>query len=61
MFRDRWNQWLDDLGMRVASLDALPQLSVLAIPVGLLSGGIIIVFRILVESAQGILLPGEEI
>jgi len=61
LFRDRWNQWLDDLGMRVASLDALPQLSVLAIPVGLLSGGIIIVFRILVESAQGILLPGEEI
>ena len=57
MFKHRWDQWLDNLGLRVSSLDALPQLSMLAIPVGLLSGGVIIAFRILVESSQGLLLP----
>jgi H+/Cl- antiporter ClcA len=61
MLKDRWNQWLDDLGLRVSSLDALPQLSMLAIPVGLLSGGVIILFRILVESSQGLLLNGGDI
>jgi CIC family chloride channel protein len=61
LFKDRWNQWLDDLGLRVSSLDALPQLSMLAIPVGLLSGGVIILFRILVESSQGLLFPGSDI
>ncbi|MDH3560401.1 MAG: chloride channel protein, partial [Gammaproteobacteria bacterium] len=59
MFRSHWNQWLDKLGIRVSSLDALPQLSMLAIPVGLLSGGVIILFRILVESTQGLFLPGH--
>ena len=61
MFKDRWNQWLDNLGLRVSSLDALPQLSMLSIPVGLLSGGVIIAFRMLVESSQGMLLPGGNI
>ncbi len=61
MLKDRWNQWLDNLGLRVSSLDALPQLSMLAIPVGLLSGGVIILFRILVESSQGLLLNGGDI
>jgi H+/Cl- antiporter ClcA len=57
VFKHRWDQWLDNLGLRVSSLDALPQLSMLAIPVGLLSGGVIIAFRMLVESSQGLLLP----
>lgn len=61
MLKDRWNQWLDNLGLRVSSLDALPQLSMLAIPVGLLSGGVIILFRILVESSQGLLFDGGDI
>jgi H+/Cl- antiporter ClcA len=61
LFKDRWNQWLDDLGLRVSGLDALPQLSMLAIPVGLLSGGVIILFRLLVESSQGLLFPGSDI
>jgi H+/Cl- antiporter ClcA len=61
LLKDRWNQWLDNLGLRVSSLDALPQLSMLAIPVGLLSGGVIILFRILVESSQGLLLNGGDI
>ena len=59
MIKQHWHQWLDRLGLRVSSLDALPQLAMLAIPVGLLSGGIIIAFRLLVESSQGMLLPGS--
>jgi len=58
VFMQRWNQWLDNLGVRVSAIDALPQLAMLAIPVGLLSGGVIIVFRLLIESAQGLFLPG---
>ena len=61
MFKQRWNQWLDQLGLRVSSLDALPQLCMLAIPVGLLSGGVIIAFRMLIETSQGVILPGGDI
>jgi len=61
VLKHRWNQWLDNFGLRVSSLEALPQLSMLAIPVGLLSGGVIIAFRMLVETSQGVLLPGGDI
>ena len=61
MFKQRWNQWLDQLGLRVSSLDALPQLCMLAIPVGLLSGGVIIAFRMLTETTQAAMLPGGDI
>ena len=61
MLKHHWNKWLDNFGLRVSSLDALPQLSMLAIPVGLLSGGVIIAFRLLVESSQGLLLPEGDI
>ena len=39
----------------------MPQLAMLAVPVGLLSGGVVILFRILVESSQGMLLPGADV
>ena len=58
MLQQRWHQWLDNLGLRLSGIDALPQLAMLAIPVGLLSGGVIILFRLLVESSQGLFLPG---
>ena len=61
MLRQRWNQWLDRLGLRLAGLDAVPQLAMLAVPVGLLSGGVIILFRMLVESSQAMLLPGGDV
>lgn len=61
MFRQNWNQWLDRFGLRLARLDAMPQLAMLAVPVGLLSGGVVILFRILVESSQGMLLPGADV
>jgi CIC family chloride channel protein len=61
VFRQHWNQWLDRFGLRLARLDAMPQLAMLAIPVGLLSGGVIILFRLLIESSQGMLLPGGDV
>ncbi len=61
LISQRWNQWLDKLGLRVASLDSLLHLAMLAIPVGLLSGGVIIGFRLLIESSQGLLLPNGAI
>ena len=61
MLKRQWNQWLDNLGLRLSSLDALPQLSMLAIPVGLLSAGVIIGFRMLVETSQALLLPGGDV
>jgi CIC family chloride channel protein len=62
VLQHRWHQWLDNLGLRLSGIDALPQLAMLAIPVGLLSGGVIILFRLLVESSQGLFLSsgGEE-
>jgi CIC family chloride channel protein len=61
VIKHHWNRWLDNLGLRASSLDALPQLAMLAVPVGLISGGVIIAFRMLVESSQGQLLPAGEI
>lgn len=58
MLRQRWQQWLDDLGLHLAGIDALPQLAMLAVPVGLLSGAVVICFRLLVETAQVQFLPG---
>ncbi len=58
MLRQRWHHWLDNLGVHLAGIEALPQLAMLAIPVGLLSGAVIISFRLLVEVAQGQFLPG---
>jgi len=58
VLRQRWQQWLDDLGLHLAGIDALPQLAMLAVPVGLLSGAVVICFRLLVETAQVQFLPG---
>lgn len=57
MISQRWHQWLDKLGLHVSGIDALLHLALLAIPVGLLSGGVIIGFRLLIETAQGQILP----
>ncbi len=60
MLRQRWHKWLDRLGLRLAGIDALPQLAMLAIPVGLLSGLVIILLRLLVESGLSLYLPEGE-
>ena len=56
-------QWLSDLmdqtRMHLARPDALLQLSVLGLLTGLIAGGIIVLFRLLVEQTQDFLLPGS--
>ena len=49
---------LENLRTRLAGPDALPQLAALGLATGLLAGGVIMVFRMLIESAQGTFLPG---
>ncbi|MGB5260262.1 MAG: chloride channel protein [Gammaproteobacteria bacterium] len=60
MLQRRWHQWLDQFGLGLAGIDALPQLAMLAIPVGLLSGGVIILLRLLVESGAALYMPGGD-
>jgi len=61
----RMQDWHRDLPRRIAALrlrlvevDTVPQLAVLGILVGLLAGGVIIGFRLTIESAQSSFLPG---
>ncbi len=60
MLQRRWHQWLDHFGLGLAGIDALPQLAMLAIPVGLLSGGVIVLLRLLVESGAALYMPGGD-
>ncbi len=57
--KKRWNQALDRLGMRLADMDSLPLLSLLALLAGCLSGAVIVAFRLLIESNQASILPGN--
>jgi H+/Cl- antiporter ClcA len=51
---------LDNLRLRVSLSEALPQLALLGILCGLLAGGVMIAFRLLVETIQGSFLPGGD-
>ncbi len=50
-------RFLERQRLRMAYIEALPQLSMVGILCGLLSGSVIIAFRIVVEGAQGRILP----
>ncbi len=54
---DRTTQFFERQRLRMAHIEALPQLSLIGILCGLLSGAVIIAFRILVEGAQSTFLP----
>ena len=54
------NQWLDRLRLRLASVDALLLLAVLGLLVGLLAGGVTLMFRLLVENIQSTFLSHSE-
>ncbi len=53
-----WTGFVETQRLRMAHSEALPQLAVLGILCGLLSGTVILSFRLLVESAQDLILPG---
>jgi CIC family chloride channel protein len=51
---------LEELRFRASSADALPQLSLVAVVVGLLAAGTIVLFRLAVEWIQASFLPGHQ-
>jgi H+/Cl- antiporter ClcA len=57
IWSNRTGQFFERQRLRMAHIEALPQLSLVGILCGLLSGAVIIVFRILVEGAQSSFLP----
>ncbi|ADE13466.1 Chloride channel core [Nitrosococcus halophilus Nc 4] len=52
---------LENLRIRVASVEALPQLSLLGLLTGLLAGAITVAFRLVVDIGQIILLPEHQV
>ena len=56
---DRWSDRLDETRIRLARSDALLHLAVLGLVTGLLSGAVIVVFRLFVEGLQDLMLPGQ--
>jgi len=57
-FSKRWSGFVETQRLRLANVEALPQLSVLGIVCGALSGTVILLFRFSVEASQEFILPG---
>ncbi|EGV49801.1 chloride channel protein [Candidatus Endoriftia persephone] len=57
--RQPLNDWLHHTRLHLARPDALLLLALLGLITGVIAGAVIVVFRILVESTQGSLLPGN--
>ena len=53
------NQWMESFHFRLARPDALLQLAILGLVTGFIAGGVIVIFRLVVESTQDYLLPGN--
>jgi CIC family chloride channel protein len=56
--RNGWLRLLDDARQHLAHPDALLHLAVVGLLTGLAAGGVIVLFRLAVESTQGLFLPG---
>jgi len=54
----KWNEILETLRFRLARPDALLQLAFLSLLTGFLAGGVIVLFRFLIEGSQDAFLPG---
>jgi H+/Cl- antiporter ClcA len=52
------HHWLEQIRMNLSRSDALLTLAILGLITGLLAGGVIVAFRLLVEGTQGSFLPG---
>ena len=57
--KKKFQQWMELLQFRLARPDALMQLAVLGLLTGFIAGGVIVLFRLLVEETQDYLLPGN--
>ncbi len=57
--QNKWDESLETLRFRLARPDALLQLALLGLVTGFLAGGVIVLFRLLVEGSQDVLLPGK--
>ncbi len=57
--RTRWRRIVETQSLKMAHVDALPQLSLMGVVAGLLSGGVIIAFRWVVEIGAPLLFPME--
>lgn len=58
LIREKVTLWLEGLIFRLARPDALVYLAFFGLITGFLAGGVIVLFRLLVEGAQDYLLPG---
>lgn len=58
--RTRFSEQLQQVRLRLAHPDAQLQLAVLGLFTGLLAGGVIVLFRLGVESTQALMLPGDQ-
>ncbi len=58
-FKARGADHLDEVRIRLARPGALLSISMLGLVTGLLAGGVIVVFRLLVEGIQDFMLPGQ--
>ena len=59
LLRTKWQQQLEALIFRLSRPDALLHLAFFGLIAGFLAGGVIVVFRLLVEKTQGYMLPGD--
>ena len=57
--KHRLDDWHEQMRLHLSRPDALLQLSLIGLLAGLLSGAVIVGFRLLVESSQDAFLPGE--
>jgi CIC family chloride channel protein len=57
--RARLSRAWDEARLRLGHPDALLQLAVLGLVTGVLAGGVIVLFRVVVEGTQGFMLPGN--
>jgi H+/Cl- antiporter ClcA len=57
--QNKWDDTLEALRFRLARPDALFQLAILGLVTGFLAGGVIVLFRFLVEGSQDAFLPGN--
>ena len=58
-FKAALSQWMESFHFRLARPDALLQLAILGLISGFIAGGVIVLFRLLVEETQDYLLPGS--